>query len=444
MNADVQSRQRRRNGQIVKSVGAGAIAKVISVSTSLITLPLTLHYLGTERFGMWMTLTSLIAFLSFADLGIGNGLLSSIATLHGKDDRHAIRVQISSAYLSLSAMALVLLALFATAYPFVDWPALFNVTNPMAKAEAAPAVAALFICFVIAVPLGIVQRVQMGLQQTYLSNLWQCASSLVTLAAVYVAIHLQISLPLLVLTVAGVPLIVMAINTAVFFARQEIDLRPSLSLFSATEMRGIVHVGGLFLVLQVVASATYMSDNIIIAQMMGPDAVAEYSVTQKLFSLLTLGLGLALTPLWPAYGEAIARRDGEWVRRILVRSLLLSASFSAVMSTILVLAAPTLIHWWVGTAVVPTGMLLTAFGVWKVFEGTGNALSMFLNGARIVKFQIITALATAVLAVTLKIILVGELGVSGVLWATSVSFLVCVMLPTWIFKRMLFAAANPV
>ena len=40
---------------------------------------LSLPYLGPERLGVWMTVASLVAVLSFMDLGIGNAMVAAVA-----------------------------------------------------------------------------------------------------------------------------------------------------------------------------------------------------------------------------------------------------------------------------------------------------------------------------------------------------------------------------
>ena len=77
--ATQEGRAKERHRRIVLSAIASAMAKIISITTALISVPLTLHYLGPERYGMWMTISSLAALLAFADLGIGNGMLNAIA-----------------------------------------------------------------------------------------------------------------------------------------------------------------------------------------------------------------------------------------------------------------------------------------------------------------------------------------------------------------------------
>ena len=65
-----EGRAQERHRRVALTAGAAALAKLLSVGTALISVPLTLHYLGAERFGMWITISSLIAMLSFADFGI--------------------------------------------------------------------------------------------------------------------------------------------------------------------------------------------------------------------------------------------------------------------------------------------------------------------------------------------------------------------------------------
>ena len=377
-------RARERQRRIVLQALASALAKAISIGTALISVPLTLHYLGTERFGMWMTMSSLVAFLSFADLGMGNGLLSSVATAYGRDDRAKIRQLVSSAYFALGLIAIFVLAFLAVAYTFVPWHRVFNVQSDLARAEAGPAIAAMVTCFALAIPIGVVQRTQLGLQMGYAASLWQCVASLLGLAGVMLAIWQEASLPLLLLAYAGAPLLVGLVNSLVFFLYQQRDLAPFFGGVSRGAIRILAGTGLLFLVLQVSGSVTFMSDNFIIAQKLGAAAVPQYAVPEKLFGLIGMVLWFALSPLWPAYGEAIARGDGKWVRTTLSRSLLISAAAAAAGSGVLIVAAPRIIELWVGHAVAPPLLLLLGLGVWRVLDGIGSSLAMFLNGARVV------------------------------------------------------------
>ena len=97
--------------------------------------------------------------LGFADLGIGNGLLTSIASANGRDDRVEIKAYVSSAYCVLSLIALVLIVIFWLSYSFVDWSRIFNVKTDIATREAGPAMGVLICCFALAIPINIVQKI---------------------------------------------------------------------------------------------------------------------------------------------------------------------------------------------------------------------------------------------------------------------------------------------
>lgn len=436
--ATAEGRAKERQRRIALSALASALAKVISVSTALVSVPLTLHYLGTERYGMWMTMSSLVAMLGFADLGIGNGLLSSVASASGRDDRSEIKAYVSSAYGVLSLIALIVVALFALSYSFVDWFRIFNVQTDIAKAEAGPALAVLVCCFALAMPVSIVQKVQMGLQRGFMASLWQCGASLMALAGVLLAIHRQAPLPWLVLAFVGAPLLAGAMNSATFFLRLAPDIAPSWRSISTAAIRSIAGIGLLFLVLQIVGALAFASDNIIIAQMLGAGAVAGYAVPVQMFNLITTVIAMALSPLWPAYGEAIARGDKDWVRKTFKRSLLLSVGVASVCSTLMVATGPWILRLWVGHAVTPPLLLLTALGVWKVIEVGGNAIAFLLNGAKIVRLQVVTATACAIVAVMLKVILVIQIGMPGVVVATISAYVICVVGPVYFLRNKLF------
>ena len=424
-----EGRARERHRRVLLSALASGLAKIISVATALISVPLTLHYLGAERYGMWMTISSLAAILAFADLGIGNGMLNAIAAAHGRDDRTAIRGYVSSGFFALGLVSSILLCLFAATYRFVPWASIFNVQTDIARQEVGPAVAGFFACFALSIPLAIVQRVQMALQRGFLSSLWQCLASTFGLMGVLFSIHYQAGLPWLVFAFVGTPLAVSALNSVIFFGYMQPEIAPARRAITRDAATQLVRTGSLFLVLQLVAAVAYSSDSFVIAQLLGASSVVEYAVPERLFSLITMLLAMVLAPLWPAYGEAIARGDVAWVRRTLRRSVAAAAALAFVFSFPLVWLAPWIIKLWVGKTVVPSMPLLLSLAVWKTIEAGASSLAVFLNGANVVRIQLIVSLITMGAAISLKVLLVPIIGVSGTVWATVIAFTMFALIP---------------
>ena len=127
-------------------------AKLIVLVTTIVSVPLTFRYLGLDRYGLWMTLTSIVLFLGFADFGIGNGLAAAIFEAHGKEDRHLAHRQTSCGFFLLITFAAAILLVLAAIYPFVPWGRLFGTSTALAAAEAGPSTAILIACAALSMP----------------------------------------------------------------------------------------------------------------------------------------------------------------------------------------------------------------------------------------------------------------------------------------------------
>jgi O-antigen/teichoic acid export membrane protein len=403
-----------------------------------VSVPLVVGYLGTERYGMWLTMSSLVAALGPLDLGIGLGLLTVVSDAYGRDDREAARRAIATAAALLTTIAAVAVLVFGIAYFFIPWARLFNVTSPGAVSEAGPAAAVLFGAFALGLPLGIVGQVQLAYQSGYISSAWAIAGNVGSFVALIFMIIFHGSLPLLVLALTCVGLMAAALNGWFLFRRQRPWLFPRRGDVDFRAARPLLKTGSLFVVLQLSGLAAYQLDNFVIAQIMGAAAVPEYAIPAKIFTLAPTFLSYALMPLWPAYRESLARGDGAWVRRTLRRSIILAALINIPVSLVLVVTGPFLLHLWVGSAVHPTLLLLVGLGTWTIMNTLSGPFAMLLNGANIVGFQATCSILMAIANVAISIYLVQRIGVSGAVYGSVISQAFLILLPSiWYVRRLL-------
>ena len=426
---DDHARGAERNRRALLTGSVATVARVVQVSTSLITVPLTLKYLGNERFGLWMTISSVLAMAAFADFGVGNGVLNTVAKAFGKDDLVGVRKAVSSGFAVLTAIAVLLMVSFFSIFRFINWGDFFRVASPQARLEAGPALAVFAICFALNISMDVVQRVQLGLQQGYRYSLWQLCGSIMGLIGVLCGIWLHVSLPVLVVAIAGAPIIATTLNAIHFFGFVRPDLRPDRENVSRVTISQIARLGGLFFILQVVVGVAFSADNFIIARILGAVNVPEYSIPQRMFALVTMMSGMLVAPLWPAYGEAISRGDIRWVRHTLRRSLLIVLGATTAASCVLLLLSNRLLNWWVSSRVHPSFLLLLGLAIWTVIGCCGDALSAFLNGASVIRIQLVVASIFGVACLTAKLFFIHHYGVAGVPWATIASYAVAVVLP---------------
>jgi len=219
-----------------------------------------------------------------------------------------------------------------------------------------------------------------------------------------------------------------ALNAIHFFGFVRPDLRPRRQSVSGDAINQIAKLGGLFFVLQVVVAVSFSADNFIVARTLGAINVPEYSIPQRMFAIVSMVSGMLVAPLWPAYGEAISRGDMKWVRGTLGYSLLIVFVSALAISGALLIASPKLIYWWVGHRIHPPFILLLGLAIWTVIDCCGGALSSFLNGASVIKFQVIVASIFGSVCLMLKIFLIRRFGIVGVPWAAIMAYsLLCIV-----------------
>jgi O-antigen/teichoic acid export membrane protein len=434
----VEGRSKERYRRVALTALASGLTKGVTILTMLVSVPLTLHYLGTERYGLWMTISSLVLMMGFADMGLGLGLMNVITEAHGQEDRQAATSYVSSAFFMLLFIGTLLVALFSLAYPYIPWPRLFNVKTAQASQEAGPAMAVFFFCFAANLPLGIVQRVQRGYQEGFFNSIWESLGKVLGLLGLLLVIYLKAGLLWLVLAMTGAPLVAALGNGAVLFGHNRPWLRPRWHSLSREAAGKIVHLGFLFFILQFTSALIFQSHNFILAQILGPEAVTQYAVPARLFMILPFIIGFVLDPLWPAYGEAMARREMAWVKKTFYRSAFWAPLIGLPIAAVFVLWSPHLIKFWVGPKIEPGWTLLIGLGLWTVILVMGLACSMILNAANIFRFQIICFSLASIVGVSTSIILIYIIGVPGVIYGSSLSYLLFFLIPAYFYINRLF------
>ena len=406
-------RSNERYRRMTLTTIAALAARGIGLLTSLVTIPLTFRYLGSERYGLWMVLISLISAMGFADLGIGNGVMNAISEAYGKDDHELAREYVSSGLVLMLGIATFLGIAGAVAYPWISWQRVFNVHSAGVAGEGARAILVLFCWFLVNIPLDVITRAQAGLQRAYWSQTVSAAGNVLSLLAIIAVIALHGSLAWLVFASTFGVVVATIANGWILF-REYPWILPSWRAFRAAAASKILKMGMMFFALQCAVTLGFTSDNIVIAQVLGAAAVAAYAVPQKLFSFVSMILNMAFIPLWPAYGEAAARGDVAWVRKTFFRSVWTALGVSVPLCTVLVFAGPWILRAFFGKALHASMALLIVLGLWGVISAVSQTMAVLLNGAGVLKPQVAIAMAMSVLNLLLSIALTRRFGVIGV------------------------------
>jgi O-antigen/teichoic acid export membrane protein len=419
----------RRYARLVQALLTAVLGKGFALLVSFVSVPLTVGYLGAERYGLWMTISTLLVWLTLADLGLGSSFTNAVAEAYAHDDRDAIRRYLTTAFVLLCAIVLILALVLLSIWPFINWAALLNVSYPGAQGELGLAVGLAVALFLLNFPLTIVSKLLAALQEGALANYWAAGAQLLTLLSLVIVTRSAGGLPWLVVATLGSVLLINLLSAAWLFGWHTPWLRPSPKAFDRTSLGRLGRIGGMFFVVQVASLLLFQTDNLIITRILGPGEVTPYSVTLRLFSVAIMLQTLMVPAILPAYAEAFALNDAEWIGRTFRLHVVLGLAVTISLIVPLVVFGQQLILLWAGEQATPTMSLLIWMGIWSVINASMSAVGCILSASGRIQGQMIYAMLTAVANIILSVLLIQFFGVAGVMAATVIAYLVFNVVP---------------
>lgn len=432
------TQRERRSRSVVRGTVAAVLARGLGSLTGIITVPLTVRYLGAERYGVWMTISSAIAFLGFTDFGLAASLTNALGKAFGENDREAARRYVTTALLILSIVAILLVSagiIFATPVAGLIFP---SVGQAVMRQEVVPSLIIALAIFAFSLPFLVVNRLLAAFQQSAAANVWIMISSLAGLVGVLVVICCRGGLPWLVLGSIGANTLVHAISAIWLFGWHKRWLIPVSWEFDLAIFRDLFSSSWKFFVANAAWLVNSQTDNLIIAHYLGPAQVTPYSVTFRLFAYATLIQVLAAPTLWPAYTEAATRKDFDWVRGVFRKSLKWSLSIAIGTVIILIVFGQTIIRFWAGPVAVPPFGAMIWMALWNLILAYLVVAGCLLQATGHVTGLSIYSSITAVFNVVLSIWLVRFYGIAGVIAATVTAYILLSVIPVTLETRKVF------
>jgi len=416
-----------RSRRVAASAIAGAASRLVVAAATFASVAVGVRAFGTDGYGVFAALTAVAALLVFSDLGLGNGLVNVIANARAQGDLAHIQKAVSTSLAMLVGVGLIGVGLAIVA-SFLPWARILAVPDA-ATGSIAPGLAVIvLVTTAIGIPLAITPGVLFALQEGYLASAILAAGTAVGAGLFVASSQFHLGLEAATLGWQLGPLTVLAL-AGIAVARQRSWLRPSISGVSAILAARLMRVGGLFLILQLAVAVAYESDVVVASNVLGPSQAAIYAIALQLFAVGGMLASLVNLPLWPAYADAIARKDLPWVRRTLRRAVLFALLISGIPALALLFLAPAILELWIGRPVTLEPAFLVGVAGWTVIYATFNSISIFLNAANVVRFQVVIASTMATASVVLSYTLAHAFGLTGIIWGTLVAYIAFAGIP---------------
>jgi O-antigen/teichoic acid export membrane protein len=389
--------ERYRRASITAS--SSFVTKALNVAISFLSVPLTVHYLGAERYGVWLTISSLLTWMSMTDFGLaGNALINVLAEASGKDDREGAQQYSASAFWALTGVGAVTgIAALAT-FRFIPWREVFQVSAATSTQELQLACALTLGFLVLNFPLSMLQSIYSAYQDGYFANMWGIAANSLALLALVVVSRSHGGLAQLVLALSGTRAAVNIANSFFLF-RRYYWLKPSPFAVRWACVKRLFSLGSKYLVTQLASLGIYQSQPMIITQMMGPKYVVIFVVAYKIISLPIDLAYMGTAPFISAFGEAKARMEWTWIKDAYMKANKASLMVGLPMLAVLAIFAKPIIRIWAGAAAVPSTSLIVGLTLYSAL-----GIALMTVGQLLVGLERVNALALSLVLCALGII----------------------------------------
>ena len=429
----------KRTLRAKKNIAASFVIKGLSIAIGLMLVPLTINYLDPTRYGIWITLSSIIGWFGFFDIGLGNGLRNRFAEALATGKHELARVYVSTTYAILFLIIGGLIVLFYILNPLLNWSVILNAgPNVVLQSELSILALVVFTFFCLRFVFKLITTILWADQRPAMASFFDSLGQAGALVLVFVLTKTtQGSLLFLGIAMSSAPVLVLVISSFWFFNGKYSAYRPSIRYIEFSKAKDLVSLGVKFFIVQIAAVLLYQTNNIIISHLFGPEQVTPYNVAFKYFSVLMMGFTIIIAPFWSAFTEAWAKQEIDWIKNV-IRKLIYLWLLLALAGMVMLASSNWVYSVWVGDKVNVPFAVSALVCVWVLLNAWNAIFSHFLNGLGKIQLQLRIGILAALINVPLALYLGMRIGIEGVLLAN----LIVSVLGVWLYPLQCYKLLN--
>ena len=396
----------QRSIKAKKNIIASFFIKGVSIAISLILVPLTINYINPSRYGIWLTLSSVVGWFSFFDIGLTQGLRNKFAEAKAKGEHELAQIYVSTTYGILTIIFSIVWIIFLLINHFLNWAHLLNISENM-QSEISVLAVIVFTYFCLQFVLRVITTIILADQQPAKSSLIDVLGQALSLIFIVILVKTtQGSLIKLGIALCLSPLIVLVGANFFFFRGIFKRYCPAFSKIKFSYARGLFNLGIIFFIIQIAAIIQYETANIIIARNFGTAEVTSYNIVYKYFGVLNMVFMIFITPFWSASTEAYLKNDFTWIKNSIRKYNKLNILLFLV-GCIMLFFAKEVYDLWLGKGKISINNYLSFWGFLyfniTIFSGK---YVYFLNGINALRIQFWASLLSPFIYIIAALLLI--------------------------------------
>ncbi len=415
-------------------------AKGTLLLANFVVISITLDLLSTKIYGVWITLYTTISWLSFFDLGLGNGMRNLFAVNRAIGNQEKNKQLVSTSYIIVLGIALILLIVGLPFVYYADIARFFNISD-IAIPDLRCVLSLLVVVTSLQLITKLINSIFLADQKPALSSLIDCSGVVCSLLLLFILKDRLVgSLFNLALIITLPTFIISFIVTLFAFNKNYRKLKPSLKCFNLKISNKLINLGLRFFLIQLSALIILQGSNIIILKFIGAEEVSVFSLVYKYFNVIVTIFTLVLTPYWSFFTDSYAKNNYNQLKQGF-KQLLISWLAISLVGVVMWIALPFSFKIWLNQELDIPAYLPVSLLLFSVFSNLGSVFIYFLNGtSSYLNFQLAIVLVFAVLLYPLSAYLLPTYGVLGVVFtmffANSYGVLFAPYLSYKVLKRM--------
>jgi len=407
------SSNNQRTKTIKKNIIGSLFIKGCSILISLLLVPMTLNYVSSELYGIWLTLSSIMLWLNFFDVGFTLGLKNKLAEAIAKEDWERGKSLVSTTYLMMLLIFVPLWIILEVAVPFINWSSFLNVDIAY-NDEITSAMHILVACFCAQMIVNVLTAVIAAFQKVALSSAFPVLGNFLSLIAIFLLTKFcPPSLVALACTISVLPILVIIIASYILYSNKFKIVAPSIKTINRSYIKELFGLGYKFFLIQIQVVVLYQSTNILISNVAGPNEVTYYNIAYKYLGIAMMIYTIFLSPLWPAFTDAYTKRDYKWMKNIYKKmSMVFVVSAIAVIGMMVI--SPFVYKIWIGEEISIPIIMTIVVGIYMIIHSWDSLQVNMINGIGAVKLQTYITSLGLIIHIPLSLFLGKFIGAVGV------------------------------
>jgi O-antigen/teichoic acid export membrane protein len=390
----------------------GAFGKVLSLAVQLVAVAVAVRALHTGGFALFVTIASLVSWMSLAGLGVAPGLTLGIARASSVEDHQGEARLFSGSLILLGCTAgAILVVLLALANTEVITRQLGTWLNGD-LGDARGAFAAMAILVAAQLVLSVPEAAQLGYQAQYATNAWICIGSAAVLILLLTIGSSINSVTEFVVISQGPLVVARVLNGVSLLAVRPYLLRPG-GVPIRSLLRPLIGSGLAFAGIQLAGYVVLQFGVLVLAASSTKESVALGGLILRGSTMASGVVVLVTTPLWPALTDAVARRDLRWARQAYWRLPAVLMAYASLGAVAIVVGLEWALDLWTGQRLTIDLTLRLCLAAYFMAGVLSHIYAIFLIGLGELRFTALILLGEAVIVAALEIVLIPALGVTG-------------------------------